>query len=182
MSVRSWRPPSAGKGHATCSESVRGTIGDTMTTPTAQPTHPCVRCGARIAVEIALCEACNPLGLKDPASSQVHGIAFVAIAAAVIALALIGRFALSGIGPFSATVVGSSPSGGALSVTIALTNEGSAVGQSRCRLYDPSQRAAGPSARLLSPQVGPGQTLSFSTTVTEFGSTPRELAVECRSP
>jgi hypothetical protein len=153
-----------------------------MTTPITHPAHPCVRCGTSVAVEIALCETCNPLGLKDPASSQVHGIAFVAIAAAVIALALVGRFALSGIGPFSATVVGSSSSSGGLSVTISVTNEGSAVGQTRCRLYDPSQRAGGPSARLLSPQVAPGRTLSFSATVTEFGSTPRELAVECRSP
>ena len=46
-------------------------------------THPCARCGAPVALDVGLCERCNPLGLKDSASSQVHGTVFLAVGLAI---------------------------------------------------------------------------------------------------
>ena len=65
---------------------------------TEEPLHGCVRCGARIPMSEAMCERCNPLGLKQPSASQAHGTVFVGIAVAVVALAVIARLAVSGIG------------------------------------------------------------------------------------
>jgi hypothetical protein len=33
-----------------------------------------------------------------------------------------------------------------------------------------------------SPQLGPDETRTFSTVVTEFGTTPTDLEIECRTP
>ncbi len=154
------------------------------TSPTVEQTHPCVRCGRPVPVDVALCERCNPLGLPQPASSQVHGSVFLAIGLAVVGLALLGRFALSGIGPFSGRVeaVVAAPPG--LAVTVSVTNEGQNAGSATCRLYDPAQGSqVGPdSVYVTSPQVQPGETVSFSQQVTELGSTVRQLAVTCTGP
>ena len=44
----------------------------------------CVRCGAPVSLQTALCERCNPLGLAQPAASQAHGTVFLGIGAAVL--------------------------------------------------------------------------------------------------
>ena len=44
-------------------------------------THPCVRCGAPVPLDVGLCERCNPLGLRDSSASQVHGTVVIAGAA-----------------------------------------------------------------------------------------------------
>ena len=67
-----------------------------------------------IAIDVGLCERCNPLGLRDSASSQVHGTVFVAVALGIVALALAARFAVAGIGPFSAAVAGMTDNGNGL--------------------------------------------------------------------
>src|SRR3954453_19592330 len=54
----------------------------------ASPTHPCVRCGAPVAIEVGLCERCNPLGLRDSSASQVHGIAIGGVTLAIVLLAI----------------------------------------------------------------------------------------------
>ncbi len=149
---------------------------------TELPTHGCVRCGRRIPVSVALCEACNPLGLSQPAASQAHGTVFLAVGLAVVGLALLGRLALTGIGPFSGSVVAVVPVDGGLAVTLAVTNEGSRAGATTCRIYDPTIPGIGPdSAQVLSPRIEPGQTVTFTKTITELGSSPRPLAADCRS-
>lgn len=158
-----------------------------MTSPptthtTAEPMHACVRCGAPVAIDVGLCERCNPLGLRDSASSQVHGIAFVAIVAAVIVLAVAGRLALAGVGPFYASVVGASPFGEGVSITLSVRNDGVSVGRTTCRVTDSALVGAGPSSLVVSPPIDPGQTLAFSARMTEFGATPRAFAVTCAAP
>src|SRR4051812_36004889 len=74
------------------------------TTTATGPTHPCARCGAPVALDVGLCDRCNPLGLKDSASSQVHGSVFLGIGIAVAVLAIGAHFAVSGIGPFESAV------------------------------------------------------------------------------
>jgi hypothetical protein len=151
------------------------------TTPT-ELTHACVRCGAPVAIEVGLCEACNPLGLRDVSSTQVHGIALTGVVAAVIALALVGRLLIAGVGPFTAQVAGVAADGDALAVTLTVTNEGNSAGQTTCRLTDPLDRSGVGAGFVLSPQIEPGATETFTKRVTGLGSAVRELIVECSAP
>jgi hypothetical protein len=156
-------------------------------TPIAAPaapmlTHPCVRCGKPTDIDRGLCEECNPLGLRDASASQVHGIALVGVILAIVALAVVARFAVGGIGPFEATVADVQSAGSALTVTVEVTNTGSSAGQTTCRITDASPRGGGQAALVQSPRIEPGETRSFTREVTEFGSEPLPLAVECHAP
>jgi len=175
---------------------VRGTI-DVMTQPAspatgpasaagaAQPamTHPCARCGAPVPLDVGLCERCNPLGLKDAASSQVHGTVFIAVGLAVVALAVIAHIAVAGIGPFSAAVTGmrESTTAGSIVATISLTNQGTSLGTATCRLTDPVDRGINHSEVVYSPRVAPGATVVFEHD-TPFGSVDRPFDIACDGP
>jgi predicted nucleic acid-binding Zn ribbon protein len=156
------------------------------TSPATQasgPTHGCVRCGAPVPLDIALCERCNPLGLSQPASSQAHGTVFLAVALSVVGLALLGRFALSGIGPFTGSIAGVVAAPPGLAITLSVTNEGSSAGSTTCRVFDPADPGLGPdSAFLTSPAVEPGRTTAFSSETAVLGPLVRPLAVECGRP
>lgn len=156
-----------------------------MTAPTTNSpelTHACVRCGAPVAIEVGLCENCNPLGLRDVSATQVHGIAFIGVVLAIIALALIGRVAISGVGPFTSEVAAITADGDALAVTLTVTNQGKSAGRTTCRLIDPLDRSGGGAGFVLSPPIEPGATETFTKRVTGLGSTVRDLAVECSAP
>jgi hypothetical protein len=130
-----------------------------------------------------MCENCNPLGLKQPAPSQAHGTVFLAIIGAVIFLAVLGRVAIAGIGPFKGGIgnVIAAPPG--LAVTLTVTNLGTTAGSSTCRVFDPSVPGIGPeSAFITSPRIPAGETISFSKQVAALGSVVRPLAVECTGP
>jgi len=146
------------------------------------PTHPCVRCGRPTAIDRGLCEECNPLGLRDASSSQVHGTAFVGVLLAVVVLAVVGRLALSGVGPFTAEIGSVEPAVDGLTVTLEVTNAGTSAGQTTCRVTDASPRSPGAAAIVQSPRIEPGETRSFTRELTEFGPEARVLAVECHSP
>ena len=133
-------------------------------------------------VDVGLCERCNPLGLSDPAASQAHGTVFLAIVLGVLLLAVAGRVALSGIGPFQAQVTGVQAAPAGLSVTIDVHNAGTKAGPTTCRIIDPANRGVGPAAIVQSPPVEPGQTRSFTATIRQFGTSPRPLAVACEAP
>lgn len=131
---------------------------------------------------IGLCERCNPLGLRDSASSQVHGTVFIGIAVAVISLALLARIAIAGIGPFPATVESVAAAANGLAVRVTVMNQGTASGPTTCRLVEVADGGISRNAFVLSPPIGPGETLTFTSVVTEFGSAPRDLGVTCRTP
>jgi hypothetical protein len=155
-----------------------------MSTPSAAPTgltHACARCGAPVPLDVGLCERCNPLGLKDAASSQVHGTVFVAIGLAVVGLAVAAMLAVSGIGPFPAEIVGVRPEGDALSVSLKVTNSGTSLGSTTCRVTDPAS-AGGRAAFVLTPRVAGGATITFDATISDLGNEVRPLAVECSNP
>jgi hypothetical protein len=145
------------------------------------PTHACVRCGAPVAIDVGLCERCNPLGLRDSASSQVHGLAIGGIFLFVVILAVVAKLAISGVGPFeaSATAV---PDGAALSVTLTVTNKGSSVGQTTCHVTDPADLTGGLGAFVLSPRIDPGKTITFTQQVTQLGAKVRPLTADCSAP
>lgn len=151
-------------------------------TPAPEPTHGCARCGRPVAIGVGLCEECNPLGLRDVSASQVHGTVVVAVLVGFLLLALFARMALTGLGPFPATIDAVAPAADGLAVTITVTNEGTASGQTTCRVVDPLDRGVGPQAFVLSPQLEGGQTTTFTKTVTQLGTEVRTLSVDCRAP
>jgi len=146
------------------------------------PTHSCQRCGAPVPIDVGLCEKCNPLGLRDSSSSQVHAIAIGGIALFVVFLAVAGRMALAGIGPFNATVANVMPAQSGLDVTLTVTNTGASSGQTTCHVTDPTDRTANLGAYVLSPSIAAGQTVTFTKHVTELGTTAKPLEVECPTP
>jgi hypothetical protein len=129
-----------------------------------------------------MCEDCNPLGLSQPATSQAHGTVFVAIVVAVVILAFAGKLALSGVGPFRGEVSAVQPVDGGLSVSLTIHNAGTKAGSTTCRVTEASRNGTGPAAVVLSPLVAAGGSLTFSTTVAQFGASPQPLVVECQSP
>lgn len=148
----------------------------------AEPTHGCVRCGARIAIEESMCERCNPLGLKAPAASQAHGTAILGIVIAVVVMAVAARVLISGVGPFTSAVtdVAADPAG--LRVTVSITNEGSAEGSTTCRIDDPTLGGISPRAVFIeSPRVAAGATATFHVVVTGFGTTAKPMLAVCGS-
>lgn len=145
-------------------------------------THGCARCGAPVPLDVGLCDRCNPLGLRDVSSSQVHGIAIGGVVFAVIVLAIVARLALSGIGPFEAAIMTVAPDGNALSITLAVTNHGTNGGQTTCRVTDPADRTGSLGGFMLSPTIGAGQTVEFTQRIRELGGTARQLTVECSTP
>lgn len=135
-----------------------------------------------MAAGVGLCERCNPLGLRDVAASQAHGTVFVAVLVAVVALALVARLLVAGAGPYVAAVTSVEPAGDGLVVTLQVTNQGDAAGQTTCAIVDPGVRAGPDRAFVLTPRIEPGSSATLTTTVTAFGSSPRPLAAECRTP
>ena len=148
----------------------------------AEPTHPCARCGAPVGPAIGLCERCNPLGLRDVAAGQVHGSVFIAVTAAIVLLALLARMSVAGLGPFPATVDGVVPTDDGLAVTLTVTNEGGATGQTTCRINRVGDRGTGTAAFVTSPNLASHETRTFRSVITEFGGRPTDLEVACRTP
>ena len=151
-------------------------------TPPAEPTHGCARCGAPVGPGVGLCDECNPIGLRDVAASQVHGTVFIAVLVGFVLLAIVARVAITGGGPYPASVDGVTTQGTGLAVTLTVTNQGDGEGQTTCRLQDAAQIAGGTSAFVLTPRIPPRSSTTFSSVVTEFGSTPVALHIECRTP
>lgn len=158
-----------------------------MTTPAtvpsaSEPMHGCVRCGRPVPIRVALCEECNPLGLSQPAATQVHAIAAGGIVLFVIVLAVLAGIGLSGVGPFSGTVRAVEAREGGLAVTISVSNEGSKDAATTCRVVEVGRPAGGPGQVVQTPSVPAGETLEFTAPVTAFGMDPKALAVDCQSP
>jgi hypothetical protein len=150
-----------------------------------EPTHGCARCGAPVGPGVGLCETCNPLGLRDVAASQVHGTVFVAVVVGVIVLAFLARLAVAGVGPFSARVDAVAPGSDGLAVTLTITNDGEATGQTTCRIAPIRDRSTSGGSFVLTPRLAPGETRSFTTTVAELAPGVRgaaDLVVTCRTP
>jgi hypothetical protein len=135
-----------------------------------------------VAIDVGLCERCNPLGLRDSASSQMHGIAIGGVVLFVVIMAVVARFALAGVGPFDGKVAGVVPDGDGLAITLSVTNKGSSPGQTTCRVTDPADRTGNVGGFMLSPQIDPGESVSFTQRLTALGATVRPLLAECSAP
>jgi predicted nucleic acid-binding Zn ribbon protein len=152
-------------------------------TDAVEPTHPCIRCGRPgLPYEKALCEECNPLELAQPSATQLHGIAALGIVAFVAILAVLGRWALAGTGPFVGSVVGVSAVSGGLAVTVAVQNQGRRDAATTCRIVDAGNPIGGPGELVQTPLISAASTAQFTAVVTKLGTTPIQLNVECQSP
>jgi hypothetical protein len=150
---------------------------------TPEPTHACLRCGRPVAIDVALCDECNPLGLQQPAATQVHALAAGGIVAFVVFLAILGRIGLAGVGPFSGVAgdVTARPSGG-LVISLDVSNEGSKSAATTCRVVEAGRPVGGPGEIVQTPIVPAGSSITFTASLTAFGDEPLALAVDCDSP
>ena len=135
-----------------------------------------------MAVDKALCEACNPLELAQPSATQGHGIAAFGIIAFVVILAVAGRAVLAGTGPFTGSVLGVAPAPQGLSVTFTVHNAGSKAGSTTCRVIQDTRPAGQQGDLVQPPQTPAGGDAQFSATVTKLGTVPVGLVVDCLSP
>ncbi len=150
---------------------------------TLEPTHPCIRCGREgVPADAGLCELCNPLELSQPSATQMHGIAAVGIIAFVVILAVAGRAALSGTGPFQGRVSDVTQVADGLAVTISVTNQGSKAAATTCRITETTGRAGGSSQVVQAPLVPAGSSIEFTTVVTRFGTAQISLTADCQTP
>lgn len=148
----------------------------------AEHTHPCARCGAPVALDVGLCEDCNPLGLRDAASSQVHGTVFVAIGVAFVALALAAKLAVSGIGPFTADVAAVRVVDGAVTASLRVTNDGSNPGTSTCKISDAALNGLGKPTFILTPRIPPHESVTFDVRLPDVDPAVGALAIDCSAP
>jgi hypothetical protein len=147
-----------------------------------EPTHPCIRCGREgIPADAGLCESCNPLELSQPSATQMHGIAAFGILAFIAVLAVAGRVALAGTGPFTGQVTAVDAAEGGLVVTLVVENKGTNGAATTCRLTQTPPAIGGPSQAVQSPLVKPGSSVTFTSLVTKFGTTPVALAADCET-
>jgi hypothetical protein len=148
-----------------------------------EPTHACIRCGRPgVPAELALCEQCNPLELAQPSATQVHGIAALGIILFVVLLAVLGRGALAGAGPFIGAIDGVSPTATGLSVSMVVTNKGTKAAATTCSLVLDSHPIGGVRELVQTPVIPAGSSLRFSAEVTKCGTAPVGLATDCQTP
>lgn len=146
-----------------------------------EPTHPCIRCGREgVPADAGLCELCNPLELAQPSATQMHGIAAVGIIAFILVLAVLGRASLAGSGPFSGSIVAVGPAPDGLSITVTVSNEGSRDTATTCEIEESPAKVGGPVQVIQTPLIRAGETLTFTSTVTKFGTAPIALAAQCQ--
>jgi len=144
------------------------------------PTHGCLRCGAPIPLADALCAACNPAGLEQPAASQAHGTVFAGIALAVVAMLVGATVFVGGVGPFDGQLTAAAPADGGLLLTLAVANAGRRDGPATCRVWDPAYLGNPPiETYVRTPSIPAGQTLTFSQRVVDLGPEARTFAVDC---
>lgn len=144
------------------------------------PTHGCIRCGAPIPLADALCSACNPGGLEQPAASQVHGTVFAGIALAVVAMLVGATYLVGGVGPFTAQLTSASPVSGGLVLTLGVTNAGRRDGQATCRVWDPAYLGDPPiETYVRTPSIPAGGALTFKQRVADLGTEARVFSVDC---
>src|SRR5262245_23802885 len=141
-----------------------------------EPTQPCARCGQPVGPGVGLCDDCNPLGLRDVASGQVHGSVLVAVLVAVAILAIAARLTVAGVGPFPATLDKVDPAAGGLAITLTVTNDG-AAGQTTCRVGIEGDVGVGTAAFITTPRLGSHETRTFTTFVTSLGTQPRDFSL-----
>jgi hypothetical protein len=139
----------------------------------------CVRCGAPVNLETALCERCNPLGLAQPSPSQTHGTVFLGIGAAVLVLAALAGASAKGVGPFTATISDGSSVPGGLAVQLVVENTGVGAGSATCQVTTSALGKAGLQEIVNTPRIDGGAHVSVQAVLKAFGAEPIPLRITC---
>ncbi|MEI6271219.1 MAG: hypothetical protein WCP38_02515 [Chloroflexota bacterium] len=142
-------------------------------------TQPCVRCGAAVSLQTALCERCNPLGLAQPSASQAHGTVFLGIGLALLILASLAASSVKGIGPFEVQMSQAASVPGGLSVGISVKNAGSGAGSATCRVTTTKLGSAGIQEIVTTERIQPGATVTVQRELRAFGVDPIPLLINC---
>ena len=142
-------------------------------------TQPCVRCGAPISIQLALCERCNPLGLAQPSSSQAHGTVFLGIGVAVLLLASLAGSSAKGVGPFTAKISEPVSVPGGLAVEIIVENTGSGAGSAACSVITTKIGSAGLTEIVTTERIEPGTSVAIVRELKAFGAEPLPLTINC---
>jgi len=141
----------------------------------------CYKCGRPIGPDETICAVCNRAGMATPSATQYHGTIVVAIVAGVVLLAVWASLAMSGIGPYQATVLRvtiDSPDGAIVSVQV--SNLGTRAGRAKCALE--AQNGAGIAIRVrsvVSPQVPAGGRVTFDDRIAGLTEPPARVTVIC---
>lgn len=141
--------------------------------------QPCVRCGAPVSLQVALCERCNPLGLAQPSSSQAHGTVFLGIGAAVLLLASLAGSSAKGVGPFTAKISEPVSVPGGLAVEIIVENTGSGAGSAACSVSTTKIGSAGLTEIVTTERIEPGTSVAIVRELKAFGAEPLPLTINC---
>lgn len=95
----------------------------------------CVRCGRPTPLGVSLCVLDNPARIKSPSSTQVHGTIVIGVLSGFVLLAVLLRLAVTGVGPFEASIVGSAPrADGSVEITLSIANGGTRQAGASCRV------------------------------------------------
>ncbi|HET8570956.1 MAG TPA: hypothetical protein VFN14_03625 [Candidatus Limnocylindria bacterium] len=139
----------------------------------------CIKCGREVGPDESICEVCNRAGMATPSASQYHGTMAAAIVAGVILMAVAASWALTGVGPYSANVVGVQNAAGGVQATVSVSNEGTKAGRAKCQLiaHDAQGRSL-QSRSIVSPQVPGGQSVTFDELVPGVVD-PADVTVAC---
>ena len=141
----------------------------------------CYKCGRPIGPDETICAVCNRAGMATPSATQYHGTIVVAIVAGGVLLAVWASLAMSGIGPYEATVlrVTTDPPDGAI-VSVQVSNHGTRAGRAKCALE--AQNGAGIAIRVrsvVSPQVPAGGRVTFDDRIAGLTEPPARVTVVC---
>jgi predicted nucleic acid-binding Zn ribbon protein len=146
-----------------------------------RPGRHCYKCGRPIGPDQTICAECNRAGMATPSATQYHGTIVVSIVAGVVLLAVWASLALRGVGPYDAAVqsVTASAPDGAL-VSVAVHNQGTRAGRAKCTLdaLDGNGNLVRTKSAL-SPQVPPGESVSFEAFIPGLPQLPDQVTVSC---
>jgi hypothetical protein len=112
------------------------------------PLERCPRCGTPRRADLQVCVRCEyrfdemsaddvDLALPRPAApspTQSHGTVMAALLGGFVLLAILLYLSVRGVGPFTASVVETTPAGDKARVTVSITNEGRRAGHGKCRI------------------------------------------------
>jgi hypothetical protein len=143
------------------------------------PVERCPRCGTPRRGDLQVCARCETpfaaagddveLALPRPAApspTQSHGTVMAALMGGFVVLAVLLWLSVRGVGPFTATLVGTERGTDTAQVTIRVTNEGSKAGHGKCRIERLTETGNQEEPfQFLSERVTPDQTITQTVQV-----------------
>ncbi|HXR26877.1 MAG TPA: hypothetical protein VN771_03365 [Candidatus Baltobacteraceae bacterium] len=125
------------------------------------PHQTCQRCGKPTPLGVGLCDEDNPGHIGAPGTAQLHATILGGVIIGFIGLALLGRLALAGVGPFTSQISGVvlQPDG-SVAMTVTVRNDGTKTASATCRVSRGGVPAPDDIDFLTDP-LQPGQTLSY---------------------